>query len=418
MRVRKLNLLNAAQLKAAREACKAGRLIDGGGLVVETKSNGRQYFHFRVKTNGKSAQVGLGSALVVTLASAREVAADLRPLVEQGMSPKDALAKIKTGKKDGPTFRDVAKDFIAKRKDSWSEVNYRQWVQTMRDYVYPVMGDMHLDQITIDTVVECLMEDMFWYKKTPTASKTQRRIASVMGAGRAMKLYEGSNPAVWEYNLQYVLPAPADIHTVSPHEALDYHKVTDFMLDLEKKHASKRNPPSAKALYWLILSGTRYMETAGARFDEIQGNVWTIPASRMKTSKEFKVPLTPPMLVLLDQLKRERVHDLMFPSLSGKGVSFQPLSANTITKFVKENMGDRSLTTHGFRSTFKTWTQNETEFDDVMTELCLSHIAGDSARKAYARGAALKPRRKIMEAWASYCLRRPISTEDGLTLVS
>ena len=415
MRVHKQNLLNAQQIKHA----KPGKLNDGGGLVVETKPDGRQYFHFRVKQNGKQTQVGLGSLKIVTLAAAREMAAKLRIDCYDGMTPKEALGNLKRGNKNVPTFKDIADSYIEDHEKSWGKVHLRQWKQVMRDYVYPQLGDMHFDDIQVEHIVEMFRHNNFWDAMNPTAKKTQTKVAEIFGAARSLQLFTGPSPAAWADNLQYLLPKPSKVHTVTHHPAMEYQELPTFMQRLEVAHKSGRNPPSAKGLYWLILTGTRYNEAAGARFEEIKGNVWTIPASRMKTgNKEFKVPLTPPLLTLLEQLKEERCHELMFPSLTKQGTAIQAMSNNAMTKYLKANQHDKTLTTHGFRATFKNWCLNETEFDDVMTELCLSHVSGDSARKAYARNAALKPRRKIMEAWASYALSRPISTEDGLTLVS
>lgn len=403
MRIRDLYILRASQIKKA----KPGKLSDGGGLILLTKPSGRQYWQFRVKLGGKETLVSLGSADILSLADARDKAATCRQAVVDGRDPKRSLTEEKLDNKSGPSFKDVALDYLEANKGPWSEDHYNQWKQTLRDYVYPHIGDIAIKDLEVEDVYALLLAEGLWYDKHTTATRVRSRIAKVWGAARVLKHCTGSNPASWDDNLENLLPSTKKVRKKDPvkhHVSMPYEEMPAFMVKLQEARHTKRSPLGAKGLIWAILTGCRYQEVTGARFSEIKGNLWTIPAERTKTRREHKVPITPAMMDLLEQLREEQVCDLLFPSVQRKTTGFQPMCENTMTKYLQVNGPDASYTTHGFRTTFKTWALDKTNYLDEVSEMQLNHVKGDEARRAYARTDMLEKRRELMEKYAAYAM--------------
>jgi integrase len=396
MRIRELYTLRASQIRNA----KVGKLSDGGGLILVTKAPGRQYWYFRHKVEGKDRTVALGSTELITLAQARDKAGICREAVMQGKDPKEALLGDNVKSDAGPTFKMVAQEYIEVNQVKWGAESLRQWRNTLRDYVYPSIGSVPISELTVEDIYQLLLNERFWYEKNPTASKVRGRIAKVWGFGKTRRMCSGPNPASWGDNLENLLPSSSDVHTPVPHEAMPRQELRVFVPKLEAAHESGRDPVSAQCLYWLILSAARYSEAAGATFDEIKDDRWVIPAHRMKNGIEHIVPLTTPMLQLLKKLEANQVSEYMFATVTRKR-TFGPMSENTMTKYLKSHTKP-IYTTHGLRSTFKDWATEETNYDDMLSEVALSHVVGSEVRRAYARGSMIERRREMMGRWADF----------------
>jgi integrase len=305
---------------------------------------------------------------------------------------------------DGPTFKQVALDYIALNEAGWkSDEHTHQWKSTLERYVYPRIGNTPIKDVTKHHVRELLL--LIWLKKNPTARKVRGRIELVFDYAMGHDLYVGMNPALWRGNLKAVLPEAKDVHKEVHHKSLDYHELPKLVGFLQDRIKSTRSPNSAKALIWTILSGSRYSEVAEATFDEIdlRRNVWVIPAKRMKNGKEHRVPLTPPMVTLFAQLSHERVCDFLFPGIARNDMIFQAMSENTMTKYLQSHT-QGNPTVHGMRSTFKSWVLENTKYPDFLSEEQLSHTVGDSVRQAYAHTDLLDMRREMMERWAAFVM--------------
>ena len=156
----------------------------------------------------------------------------------------------------------------------------------------------------------------------------------------------------------------------------------------------------ARALELIILTATRTSEVLKATWDEIDldQRIWTIPAERMKAGREHRVPLSEPAASLLEELLENRTGAYVFPGWSRT----KPLSNMAMLK-VLYRMGRRDITVHGFRSTFRDWAAEQTNFPREVAEMALAHTVGNAVEAAYRRGDLFAKRAKLMAAWASYC---------------
>ena len=205
----------------------------------------------------------------------------------------------------------------------------------------------------------------------------------------------GENPARWKGHLEALLPAPTKVHRVEHYAALPYDQIGIFLADLRK-----RGNVSARALEFCILTATHTGETLKAQWEEIDlGNaMWTIPATRTKTGKAHRVPLSAPALAILNDMATIRTGDFVFPGIK----TDKPMSRTVLLERL-EHMGRTDLTVHGFRSTFRDWAAECTNFPREVAEMCLAHTIGNQVEAAYRRGDLFEKRRQVMDAWARYC---------------
>jgi integrase len=259
-------------------------------------------------------------------------------------------------------------------------------------YVNPFIGKLPVDQITVEDVLKVLKP--IWTSKPETASRVRGRIEQVLGWAAAMEYRSGDNPAQWKGGaLPHLLPAIGKIAKVEHRKAVPYQEVPKLMAELRKNGSV-----SAKALMFTILTGARTTETREATHGEIdrKAKVWTIPASRMKAGREHRVPLSDEALALSSSDPDESKY--LFPSPSGYALS------NMAMLQLLRGVRDDGSTVHGFRSSFRDWAADQTDFPREVVEACLAHALGDDAELAYKRTDFLERRREVMEAWQAYCL--------------
>ncbi len=400
MRAHSLNRLKAIQLRKL----SPGRLNDGGGLYLITKKQNDKVtsaWVFRYKKKGKEKTVGLGSLSFVTLAQARDKRDICIRAVLENSDVKFALAGA-TVAEDTDTFRRVAQQWIEATSPSWTP-DYKKGIQSrMSRYVYPVIGDRLIADLTRLDIHEVLKP--IWLEIHVTATKIRQNIEAVFDYARTLNLFAGDNPALWRGGLSFVLPTGKKIHATKNHEAMDFHRLPAFMAFLQERAQSRRSPTSSKALIWLILTTTRYSETSGAVWDEIDidRKVWTIPAERMKAGVEHSVPLTPPLIDLFYRLKDESKCQYLFPGVGREDLSFQPMSENTMTCYLQDHAPVGKPTTHGFRGTFKTWALEKGDCPEFLSEEQLAHAYGDAVRNAYVHSDLIRMRRELMEKYADF----------------
>jgi integrase len=237
-----------------------------------------------------------------------------------------------------------------------------------------------------------------WHSKTETATRLRGRIEAVIDFATAHGWRTGENPARWRSHLSKLLPSPNKIARVTHLRALPWKEIGVFMAELRSLDGI-----TARALEFTILTSARTGETIGARWAEVDTSaaVWTVPASRMKAGAEHRVPLSRDAMGLLRSLaplRDDQAGDWVFPgSRAGK-----PLS-NMAMIMLLRRMGRDDLTVHGFRSSFRDWCAEATNYPRELAEKALAHMLGDETERAYQRGDMLERRRHLMHAWAEAC---------------
>lgn len=398
--VKQINKLSA---RAVETLSAPQRYGDGGGLWLSISAHRRKRWVFLYRWEGKLTEMGLGSAWSghVSLKEAREKAFAARALLREGISPlhakrhRPALA---------PTFGAFADGLVADLKKGFSNEKHRaQWRMTLERYAAPIRGK-RIDQITTEDVLGVLKP--IWATRPETASRLRGRIERVLNAAKAEGFRDGENPTRWSGHLDQRLPKRQKLSR-GHHAALPFKDVPNFMTELRRRDAS-----AARALEFLILSATRGGETRGAKWKEfdLDQRVWTIPATRMKSKREHRVPLTSRMIDILEDAKNSKLNDLVFPGQGGS----QPFSDGTF-KVLLDRMGYGHITPHGFRSSFRDWAAETTSYAHEVAEMALAHVISDRTEAAYRRGDLFEKRRHMMEAWADYC-RDPRIAQDTSSL--
>ena len=379
---------------------KPGRYAVGNGVYLQiTGDNGRSWvFRFERDYGGKrrGRHIGLGPCALVSLAEAREKGLEYRKLLLNGIDPldhKNALrqqalaAAIK-----GVTFQECAERYIAAHEAGWSNTVYRkQWRATLAAYVHPVIGKLPV--ASIDTALVTKILEPIWTSKPPTASAVRGRIESILDWAKARGYRAGENPARWRGHLDHLLPHHRRLAGVKHHAALPYADAPDFMCNLAKQEGIV-----ARSLEFTILTVARLNESLGAQWDEIVGDVWTVPASRIKSRREHRVPLSKHAMDLLQALPRTSQY--VFPGERSR----RRIPNNAPGKLLRR-MGRAGMTVHGFRSTFRDWAADTTGYPNHVVEMALAHAIGSAVEAAYRRGDLFEKRRRLMEDWAKYCSR-------------
>lgn len=374
-----------------------GLYPDGGNLYLQVGSTGAKSWLFRYMINGKAKAMGLGALHAVSLADAREKAADCRRLISSGIDPilarKGEQEKVRIATARGMTFEQCAIAYIEAHKASWkNEKHIWQWENTLERFAYPVFGKLPVQDIDIALVMKAL--EPIWKTKTETATRVRGRIESILDWATVRGYRVGDNPARWRGRLQSLLPARSKIQKVEHHPALPYADISEFMEQLKAQEGL-----AAQALELLILTATRTSETIHACWDEfdLKEKLWVIPAERIKTAKEHRVPLSDPAVKILKKLHETKMGDYVFPSKRGK-----PLS-NMAMLVLLRRMEKDDITVHGFRSTFRDWCAEQTNYPREVAEAALSHAIGNQVEAAYRRGDLFEKRKQLMGAWAKYC---------------
>lgn len=394
---RKLNnALNALTVKNA----KPGRHADGGGLHLLVKESGAKSWVYRFTLNGKSRDVGLGSADKdgVSLADARDARGALRIKVKTGIDPiaererqaAEAKAAVEAAKIAAVTFKSAAGTYLATNEGSWRNDKHRQqWHNTLATYVYPVIGDLSVQDVSTEHVLKIL--EPIWKSKAETAGRVRGRIETILDAAKARGHRYGENPARWRGHIAQILPARARLAR-GHHKAMPYGDIPAFLSRLRTREAM-----AALALEFTILTAARTGEVIGATWDEVdlEKGMWTIPASRMKAGKEHRAPLSARAIEILNATKEMQKASL-FPAARGGKLSGMAMSM--LLRRMKVE-----VTVHGFRSAFRDWAAECTGYSHEVAEMTLAHTIGNKVERAYRRGDLFEKRRQMMDDWAEYC---------------
>jgi integrase len=381
---RKINRLNA---RLVATITKCGRHADGGGLYLSISPNGGRRWVFLYRWHGKPTEIGFGSARDVSLARARELAGQARARLAEGINPKEARRSSA-----GASFGECADRVIEAMRPSWRNAKHAaQWEMTLREYAAPLRR-LPADKVTTDDVLSVLKP--LWHDKPETASRLRGRIERVLDAAKAQGLRSGENPARWRGHLDQLLPKRQQL-TRGHHAAMDYADLPAFVENLRAREGN-----AARALEFAILTAARSGEVLGARWAEFDLNrgIWTVPAMRMKAGREHRVPLSRNALNLVKAMHDNRDGDFVFAGQK-RG---NPLSVMAL-EMVLRRMKIENATVHGFRSAFRDWAAECTNFPNEVCEAALAHVIENKAEAAYRRGDLFEKRRKLMEAWSAYC---------------
>jgi integrase len=370
------------------ETAKPGKYSDGGNLYLIVSTTGARKWVLRFTHRGRPKEMGLGSAVDVPLADARDKADAARRVVAKGLDP---IEERERGAAT-PTFGTVADDVRESLSAGFrNEKHKAQWRMTLETYAAPLRGKP-VDTITTDDVLSVLKP--IWLEKPETASRLRGRIEKVLDAAKAKGHREGENPARWRGHLDHLLPRPSKL-TRGHHAAMAYEAVPAFIGQLRDREAT-----AALALEFCILTAARTGEVLGAKWSEIdlEKKLWTVPPARMKAGREQRVPLPPRAISILESLAQTKVGEHVF---TGQQTD-KPMSSMAMEMMLRR-MKVQDATVHGFRSSFRDWAGNESSFPREIIEAALAHVIGDKAEQAYRRGDALEKRRRLMETWAAYC---------------
>jgi integrase len=375
---------------------------DGGGLYLQIAPSGARSWVFRFMLNGRRRDMGLGKAgdRDVTLAIARQKATEARRLVGDGKDPiaiRDAARSAEAAERaKSVTFKDAAGLFIEANKAGWrNDKHSAQWTATLEAYAYPTLGKLPVAAVEVGHVLKIV--EPIWAQKPETARRLRGRIEAVLDWATARGFRRGDNPARWRGHLENLLPKYQKVAKVRHHAALPYTEVGAFVAELQKQEGV-----AARALEFLILTATRTAETMGARWSEIdlEKTEWTIPKNRIKAGKEHRVPLCPRALAILNEMKELKTGVFVFPGRKAN----RSLSNNAFLALLGR-MGRKGLTAHGFRSTFRDWAAEQTNYPRDVAEMALAHAIGDKVEAAYRRGDLYAKRARMMADWAKHCTK-------------
>lgn len=382
---------------------------DVAGLALQVSSTGAKSWILRATVGAKRRDIGLGGYPDVTLAKAKEAAREMRAAIKNGVDPVEAKkakrSALLADQAKELTFTEAALAYIKAREPEWNNAKHAaQWRSTLEAYAFPTIGKLLVRDVELHHILQIL--EPIWTTKTETASRLRGRIENILDWAAVRGYRPRENPARWRGHLDMVLPKPSKVAKVEHHPALPYVDVGQFMKEL-----GQVNGIGARALEFLIITATRSGEVRGATWDEInlKTRVWTIPAHRMKAGKEHRVPLSERAVKLLESLPRLADINFVFPGTRGGMISDITISA------VLKRM-EKDVVPHGFRSTFRDWASECTNYPREVAEQALAHTLSDKVERAYRRGDLFEKRRRMMEDWAAYTSQPITVTGDVVPL--
>ncbi|WP_026296532.1 integrase arm-type DNA-binding domain-containing protein [Thioalkalivibrio sp. ALJ2] len=382
------------------DAAAPGKHEDGGGLRLVVSPTGAKKWVLRVTIRGKRREMGLGTYPDVTLATARDEAVRFRSIAKAGGDP---IAERTAGKRQTPTFTSCAAQYIRSQRHGWRNAKHqRQWVRTLKTYARPVIGKRLVNEITTEDILQILSP--IWTTKNETAKRVQGRIENVLDFAAAHGFRAESNPARWRGHLDKLLPKPTRVRSVTHHPAMPYFDVPAYMDELRSMDGI-----APKALRFLILTATRTNEVRFSTWGEINltDGTWIIPAGRMKSRREHRVPLASEAMEILDELPNLQDNPYLFPGMRERRPLSNMALLNTMRRSGFGVGGVRgNYVPHGFRSSFRDWSGEVSSFPRDVAEMALAHVIQNKVEAAYRRGDLFQKRRTMMQEWADYLTTR------------
>lgn len=363
-----------------------GRYQDGDGLMLNVTSPGKGSWLLRMQVARRRREFGLGSIGKVGLADARARADEIRKQFASGLDP---ILERKKAQQIIPTFKAAAEQYHTENKASWKNGKHQaQWLKTLELYVYPEFGSLTVDQIDGPMVRDVLLP--IWLTIPETARRVRQRIGAVLDWSFAKGLRSN------ELTMRAISKGlPKQPKRDGHHAAMPYADVPAFVTKVRDRESMGR-----LALLATIFTACRSGEVRGARWREVdlEKMIWTIPADRMKAGKEHRVPLSSPAATVFKAAAELRIagSDLVFYGSNPR----KPLSDMTLLKVLRDQ--NLTFTAHGFRSSFRDWVAERTDFPDAVAEAALAHTVPDAVVKAYKRTTFDEKRRELMDAWGQF----------------
>ena len=381
--------------KFVENVSEAGKYYDQHGLFLHVRPSGAKKWLQRYTFQGRRREIGLGSAKIVSVATARRNAHQNLVLVSEGIDP------IEDKKQDSiiPRFEVAAREVYEESRPTWRNAKHAaQFITTLETYAFPVIGSMSVKEINSSHILRILSP--IWVTKAETAKRVRQRLSTVFKYCVAQQ-WRKDDPA----DIAIVKALPYLKKKVQHRKSISYNDVSDFIETVSKSSAGLS---TKLGLEFLILTATRSGEVRNARWNEINGSLWIIPEGRMKAGIEHRVPLSNRCMEILEEAQNiNQGSDYIFEGTKPD----KPLSENTFNKLMKE-LG-LEVHAHGFRTSFRTWTQEKTHYPNEVAEAALAHSLKDSAEAAYARSDLLEKRAEMMEAWAQFI---SASTENVISI--
>ena len=371
--------------KFVEHVSEAGKYYDQHGLFLHVRPSGAKKWLQRYTFQGRRREIGLGSAKIVSVATARRNAHQNLVLVNEGVDP------IEDKKQDSiiPKFEVAARKVYEDNRPTWRNAKHAaQFITTLETYAFPVIGSMSVKEINSSHILRILSP--IWVTKAETAKRVRQRLSTVFKYCVAQQ-WRSDDPA----NTVIVEALPSlKKKKVQHRKSISYNDVSEFIETVSNSSAGKS---TKLGLEFLILTATRSGEVRNARWDEVNGSLWTIPAERMKADVAHRIPLPLRCVEILQEAKKiSQGSEYIFEGTKPN----KPLSENTFNKLMKDL--DLEVHAHGFRTSFRTWAQEKTNYPREIAEAALAHSLTDKAEAAYARSDLLEKRAEMMEAWAQF----------------
>jgi integrase len=388
--------------KSIAKLKEPGRYGDGHGLYLQVLSPANRSWLFRYERNGRGERwMGLGPLHTIDLTEARERARKARQQLLDGIDPLDARAAERTQRvleaARTITFEKAAQSYFDAHERKWRNAKHRaQYLSSLKTYAFPKIGSLPVAAIDVSLVLKVI--EPIWQEKTETANRVRGRIESVLDWATVRGYRAGDNPARWKGYIENVLPSRSAIQKPIHHAALAFDDLPEFMVALRQ-----RDGVAARALEFTILTAARTGEAIGATWKEIDltEKVWTVPAGRIKGGREHRVPLSDRVREILGELPREKNNPFVFIGPRKDGLSNMAIAS------VLSRMDRGDITVHGFRSTFRDWAAERTNYPNHVVEMALAHVVGDKVEAAYRRGDLFAKRVRLMADWARFCTTAP-----------
>lgn len=385
---REINKLNPMKIKAA----PIGKLSDGGGLYLDKTATSAKWI-WRYVISGQKREMGLGSVDDVTLAGARRARDKWADVLREGRDPiseRNRLAEAEKAERNraNPTFAEAAADAFEARKASLRGDGERgRWFSPIRVHLVPKVGKRRISELHQRDIKDALAT--LWHKHPQTAEKAIQRLSIIFRHARL------SGYACHEETVEHAR------HMLGGHTIDPVGITSTPWQDVPTVFAALRKPGvAAMALRWVMLTATRSDSARGARFTEIDGAVWTVPADRMKgregKAQPFRVPLSTAALALLDECRAIAIDDRLFPGYR-RDVS---VSQNALLH-VLNDIGEAGRP-HGFRTSFRSWVQDTNAASYDVAEAALAHLVGNRVERSYARSDMLDQRAALMQRWSDH----------------
>lgn len=373
---------------------KSGKYADGGGLYLNINSSGSKSWIFRFMFYKRRREMGLGAYPAVSVPRARELALENRRLLSEKKDPIQERVILRSkSEMHSVTFKQASVETIEHMKGAWKgEAQAILWLQSLENHVFPSFGSLPASKVTREVVIHCLRK--IWDDFPETARRVRLRVERILDFATVMGYRVGDNPAVWKGNLESAFAARRK-NSVTHHPAMKRDDVPAFYASL-----AERSDFVSTALAFLILTAGRTGEVIAAEWAEIDldKRLWTVPAVRMKSGREHLVPLSDPAMEILVRMKAAKMTLFVF---SGR-IYGRHISNMAMLNVMRRQIGPGAVP-HGFRSTFKDWASECTDFPGEVSEMALAHAIENKVEAAYRRGTLFDKRRLLMEEWAAFC---------------